>query len=79
MEFWVLAYLYQEDVYYDFAEEDTTIGYTATCFLPTEEMAQKYIDENNGSDEFIPVKVTVHALHNASWTSSREKVDHWGH
>ncbi|MEK4503458.1 hypothetical protein [Bacillus sp. FSL R12-0069] len=79
MEFWVLAYLYQEDVYYDFAKEDITYGYTSTCFLPTEETAQKYIDENNGSDEFIPVKVTVHALHNASWTSSRGTVDHWGH
>jgi hypothetical protein len=77
MIFWVIAFQYQEDVFWDFALNDESMELKETCFLPTEETAKSFIAEHLGSD-YVPVKIDLERVErNGTWTYSRGPVQRW--
>ncbi|MGH0421931.1 hypothetical protein [Bacillus cytotoxicus] len=77
MKFWALAYQYQEDVFYDFAQEEDTMDLSESCFLPTEEVAEDFISQQLDND-YVPVEIELETLQkNGIWSWSRGKVERW--
>jgi len=77
MDFWAVAYKYQEDVFWDFEKEDETTDLKETCFLSTKSMAENYIEEVL-SDEFTPVQINLERIEkNGVWSHSRGTVEQW--
>ncbi|GAB6669690.1 hypothetical protein [Bacillus cereus] len=77
MKFWALAYQYQEDVFYDFAIEETTLDLSETCFLPTKEVAEDFISQQL-DDDYVPVEIELETLQkNGIWSWSRGRVERW--
>ncbi|MBJ8031981.1 hypothetical protein [Bacillus cereus group sp. N21] len=77
MKFWALAYQYQDDVFYDFAIEETTLDLSETCFLPTKEVAEDFISQQL-DDEYIPVEIELETLQkNGIWSYTRGRVERW--
>lgn len=77
MKFWAIAYQYQEDVFYDFAIEETTLDLSETCFLPTKEVAEDFISQHL-DDEYIPVEIELETLQkNGVWSYTRGRVERW--
>lgn len=77
MNFWAIAYKYQEDVFYDIGLEDDVSDLSETCFLPTKEMAEQFIEDKLGID-YVPVTITVGTLQsNGVWSYSRGTVNEW--
>ncbi|QWI52484.1 hypothetical protein [Bacillus mycoides] len=77
MKFWALAYQYQDDVFYDFAIEETTLDLSETCFLPTKEAAEDFISQQL-DDEYIPVEIELETLQkNGIWSYTRGRVERW--
>lgn len=61
MEFWAIAYRYQEDIFYDFEKEDFTHQFSAACLLPSEDIANQIVEDQLGH-ESVAAKVTLHSL-----------------
>lgn len=77
MKFWAIAYKYQEDVYVDFEKREDTLDLTESCFLPTREMAEEYIEDELG-DWYVPVEITLGRLESSGvWTYNRGEVVAW--
>lgn len=77
MNFWAIAYKYQEDVFWDFEKDGETTDLKETCFLPTKDMADIFIEEEL-SDEFVPVEINLERLEkNGVWSHSRSEVKEW--
>lgn len=77
MEFWAVAYLWQEDIFYDFLKEDDTHDLKESCFLPTRELAVEYIAEHLGAD-YDPVEINLERLEkNGIWSYTRGTVKKW--
>jgi hypothetical protein len=76
MKFWVLGYLYQEDVYYDFEMKEDSYDLKPSCFLPTKEMAQQIIGQEL-SVQYIPIEIELQTLNFGSWSWSRDKLPFW--
>jgi len=77
MKMWACAYKYEEDVFYDFAQDDTAYGIESTQLLPTKEIAQQLI-EDLLSDDYVPVEVEIHSYREKGVMSySVGRVDRW--
>ena len=77
MNFWAIAFQYQEDVWFDLDKKEDTFDLSSTCFLPTKEMAQQYIEDELSTD-YVPVKIELETVnHNRSWSWNREPVPQW--
>lgn len=60
MEFWAIADNHNEDFFYNFKENTEVSGLSASCFLPSEEMANQFIeDELSVNYTAVPVTLTV--------------------
>lgn len=78
MNFWLIANIQEEDVFYDFEKKEDVTDLTETCFLPTEEMALQFI-EDELSVRYKATQVTVNVLEEqGSWSYTRQKVERWG-
>lgn len=60
MEFCALAYKPKEGHFYDFKTGDLANHLEANCLLPTEEMANQYIEENQLTD-YVAVPIRLHS------------------
>jgi len=76
LEFWAIAYQYQEDVWYDFSKKDDTFDLTETALLPTEDIAKQFI-EDELSDQYVPVLIKIGSYENGILSYSRGKVETW--
>ncbi|UGO47605.1 hypothetical protein MCCARTNEY_17 [Bacillus phage vB_BanH_McCartney] len=77
MVFWAIAYQFEEDVFYDFKTEDETNDLSSSCFLPTEDMASAFI-EDELSIQYVPVQITLETLQsNGVWSYTRGRVERW--
>ncbi|TCW59082.1 hypothetical protein EC917_101336 [Bacillus thuringiensis] len=77
MKFYAIAYQFEEDSFYDLSTQEETQSLKETCFLPTEELAQKVIDEEL-SVKYVPVEITLISLQeNGIWSYERGRVDTW--
>lgn len=77
MEFWTIAYKYQEDVFFDFKKQEDSIGLEPSCLLPTKELASQII-EDQLSTEYEPIRIEIESLSKQgvmSWT--RETFEPW--
>lgn len=61
MEFWAIAYKFEENIFYDFKKKELTHNFSEACFLPSEELANQLIQEEFGN-EAVAVKVVLHSL-----------------
>lgn len=78
MKFWALAYLYQDDVFYNFEEEDTVMEVTEKCLLPTRGLAEDFIGAHLSHDEYVPVEINLESLkENGVYSYTRGRVDNW--
>ncbi|QDP42956.1 hypothetical protein HWC53_gp133 [Bacillus phage vB_BmeM-Goe8] len=77
MEFWAIAYRYEEDVFYDFEKKEDTFDLGPTCFLPTEEMAEQII-EDELSIQYVAVRINVETIEKSgNWSWSRDEIPDW--
>jgi hypothetical protein len=77
MDFWALAYQYQEDVFYNFENEDDVMDLDEKCLLPCEDLAKEII-EDKLSDDYVPVKITLKSVQpNGIWSYERDTVKRW--
>jgi len=77
MEFWAIAYIWQEDIFYDFEKEGDMHDLKETCFLPTRDLALEYIADNLDVD-YEPVEISLERLEkNGVWSYSRGTVKRW--
>lgn len=77
MKFWALAYFYQDEVFYDFAKEEDTMDLSATCFLPTKEVAEDFISQHL-DDDYAPVEIELETLQkNGVWSYARSQFERW--
>lgn len=77
MKFWVIAYQFHEDIYYDFDKNQETHRLNENCFLPTKKMAEEFIVNELGSD-YVVVKITLELLdENGNWVHQRGIVKRW--
>ncbi len=77
MKFYAIAFLYQEDVFVDFAKKEDVMELNSTCLLPTKEMADQYI-EDELSDQYVTVEIEIDSIsRNGTWSWSRSRVDRW--
>lgn len=77
MEFWAIAYKYQDGVFHDFEKDDLTTDLKETCFLPTVAMANNYIQKEL-DNEYVAVKIKLLRLEeNGVWAYSADKVLEW--
>lgn len=77
MKFWAIAYEWQEEIFYDFEKHEDTSNLTESCFLPTREMAVKFISDELNAD-YEPVEITLERLEkNGVWSYTREPVKRW--
>jgi hypothetical protein len=77
VEFWALAFQYQEDVFWDFAMNDDSMELKETCFLPTREMAENFIEEELNV-AYVLVKIELERVErNGVWSYSRGPVQRW--
>ncbi|MDZ5480434.1 hypothetical protein [Bacillus thuringiensis] len=77
MKFYAIAYQFEEDSFYDLSTKEETLSLKETCFLPTEELAQKVIDEEL-SVKYVPVEINLTSLQeNGIWSYERSRVDIW--
>jgi hypothetical protein len=58
---YTIASIYEEDYYFNFDSEQLEFNINEECLLPTEKMAQKYVDENL-NDEHIVIKVEIESI-----------------
>ncbi|MCU7667691.1 hypothetical protein [Bacillus thuringiensis] len=78
MKFWAIAYQYQEDVFYNFSKEETTLDLNESCFLPTKDMADKFISKELDADDYVPVEIELETLQkDGTWSHSRGRVERW--
>lgn len=79
MEFWAIAYKYEESIFYDFKKQGLTHNFSEACFLPSEELANQLIEDEFGN-EAVAVKVELNSLSESGvWTYSVGKVAEWEH
>lgn len=77
MKFWAIAYQYQEDVFFNFKLNEDIHAIDGSCFLPTKEMAERYIEDELG-DDYVPVEIELESLQkNGIWSYNRGKVERW--
>ncbi|MBO1513239.1 hypothetical protein [Metabacillus bambusae] len=77
MKFWVIAYKYQEDIFWDFSSSGDTHDLQETCFLPTQSIAEGFI-EDQLNDDYVPVEIELETLNkNGAWSYSRGEVESW--
>ncbi len=77
MKFWVIAYKYEEDVFWDFAKGDETSDLNESCFLPTKEMAEQFIEDELTTNH-VAVELTLERLEkNGVWSSMLGRVEEW--
>ncbi|MCU5755678.1 hypothetical protein OCD05_05330 [Bacillus cereus] len=77
MKFYAIAYQFEEDSFYDLSTQEETLSLKETCFLPTKELAQKFIDEEL-SVKYVPVEINLTSLQeNGIWSYERSRVDTW--
>lgn len=77
MKFWAVADQFDEDVFWDFTENEDTSDITESCFLPTKEMAEKFI-EDELSIQYVPVEIELETLQkNGIWSYTRGRVERW--
>jgi hypothetical protein len=77
MKFYAIGYLYQEDVWFDLEKKEDSFDLRSTCFLPTWDMAQQYIDVEL-SIQYVPVEIEVETIsENGVWSWSRGSVSRW--
>ena len=78
MKFWLIANTQEEGVFYDFEKKADVTDLSETCFLPTEEMANQFI-EDELSVRYKATHVTVDVIEEqGSWSYTRQKVGEWG-
>ncbi|PER40825.1 hypothetical protein COL26_21950 [Bacillus thuringiensis] len=77
MKFWAIAYQFDEDSFYDFATNEDTYDLKESCFMPTKEMAETFI-EDELSIQYVPVEIEVETLQkNGIWSYTRGRVERW--
>lgn len=77
MKFYAIAYLYEENVWYDLDKREDTFDLKSTCFLPIRELAEEYI-EDYLSIQYVPVEIEVETINrNGTWSWSRGIVSNW--
>ncbi|MCC4002028.1 hypothetical protein K8Z37_32250 [Bacillus thuringiensis] len=77
MKFWAIAYQFEEESFYDFKQAEDTMDLTESCFLPTKEMAEQFI-EDELSIQYVPVEIELETLQkNGIWSWSRGRVERW--
>jgi hypothetical protein len=77
MKFYAIGYLYQEDVWFDLEKKEDSFDLRSTCFLPTWDMAQQYIDVEL-SIQYVPVEIEAETIsENGVWSWSRGSVSRW--
>ncbi|MCK2000542.1 hypothetical protein MZM54_03925 [[Brevibacterium] frigoritolerans] len=74
--FYAIAYQYQEDIFYNFAEKKDIDILEHTCLLPTKEMAQQFIEDELSID-YTPVEITVYSYKSGELVFSRGLVSKW--
>ena len=80
MEFWMIAYRHQPNVFVNLVTEESMDGYSPECFLPSRKLAADYIKkEIPGEDgkDFVVVKVLVHYYENGEMVSKVGPVRDW--
>ncbi|MFV1457567.1 hypothetical protein [Bacillus mycoides] len=78
MKFWALAYLYQDEIFYDFQTEEDTMEIVASCLLPTKGMAEDFISAHLSHDDYVPVEINLESLkENGVYSYTRGRVDNW--
>lgn len=55
----VLSYRHQKGVYFDFKKEEMVMGLTQTCYLPTQKIAKKIIEERDLSNSYEAIEVEI--------------------
>lgn len=77
MKFWAIAYQWHEDLFYDFEKKKDTQHLNETCFLPTRELAVKFVAEELGAD-YEPVEILVEKVEkNGVWSYTRGRIESW--
>lgn len=77
MEFYAIAYKYQEDVFYDFSKKEDVIELESTCLLPTKSMAEQYIEDELSSD-YVPVSIVIENVQpSGDWSWTRGLIGSW--
>ncbi|MBU8908530.1 hypothetical protein [Desertibacillus haloalkaliphilus] len=77
MEFYAIAYKYQEDVFVDFSKREDVMDLESTCLLPTKAMAEQYI-EDELSDDYVTVSIEIETINRSGvWSWSRGLVGLW--
>jgi hypothetical protein len=76
VKFYAIAYLYQENVWFDLKKKEDSFDLKSTCFLPTWEMAEQYI-EDELSIQYVPVEIEIETINKGVWSWSRGSVSHW--
>lgn len=77
MKFWAIAYQFEEECFYDFKQGEDTMDISESCFLPTKEIAEQFI-ENELSIQYVPVEIELSTLkENGIWSWTRGKVERW--
>lgn len=76
VEFWAIAYLNQEDVFYDFNKGEDVLSLDRTCLLPTREQAVQYIEDELCID-YVPVRIEVMKMTAEEFVYSRDEIARW--
>lgn len=77
MEFYAIAFKYQEDVWFDLEKGDNSSELKASCLLPTYDLAEEYISDEL-SMQYHPVKIKLEILNkNGVWSWSRDAFPDW--
>ncbi|AIW03223.1 hypothetical protein CPT_Mater66 [Bacillus phage Mater] len=77
MNFWAIGYKYEEDVFHDFLQHEDTYDISASCLLPTYEMADQLIKDEL-SIQYTPVAICIETVsRDGVWSYSRGPVDEW--
>lgn len=77
MNFWVIANRYDEGWFHSFKEKEDVSLLNETCFLPSEEMAEGYIEDYLGTDYF-PLQIKLITLQeNGCYSYEIDTVREW--
>lgn len=77
MNFYALAYKYQEDIFFNIAADEDTSSLDEQCFLPSKEMAEQFIEDALSTD-YVPVEIKLESLSPTGvWSYIRGPVKEW--
>lgn len=76
MKFYAIGYRYQEYIYVDFEKIGDTHDLGPTCFLPTREMAEQFIEDELSID-YVVVEITLETLRDGVWSYTCSRIEEW--